>query len=299
VLAPRSPTLASTLSQSAAAESSSLLRIVAFVTASVLGHVVIAAAMPDDFSTGSAGSAADFPPPSFPTPPSDQAVFFDVPEPEPEPVVEEVEPPVEEPLELPEEPPPPVRTARVVDEPEEAPEPPPTASPEAPNDEPPGGDTEATDGASAETGDLQGTVVSTEGGLAVDRRAGSGQDGAAQGTVRRGSGSSEPTPEPTIDRRALTQGWMIEVHRAIGRASYTRSLLRAQLEGRVVVALLVDAEGRVHGVRVARSSGEPMLDEAALEQLSQHRQVPAPPSALSWQPREIQLPIVFELRDRG
>jgi protein TonB len=288
VLAPRSSTLASTLSPSAAAESSSLLRIVAFVTASVLGHVVIAAAMPDDL-----------PPPSFPTPPSDQAVFFDVPEPEPEPVVEEVEPPVEEPLELPEEPPPPVRTARVVDEPEEAPEPPPTASPEAPNDEPPGGDTEATDGATAETGDLQGTVVHTEGGLAVDRRAGSGQDGAARGTVRRGSGSPEPTPEPTIDRRALTQGWMIEVHRAIGRASYTRSLLRAQLEGRVVVALLVDAEGRVHGVRVARSSGEPMLDEAALEQLSQHRQVPPPPSALSWQPREIQLPIVFELRDRG
>lgn len=289
MLAPRSSTLTSTLSPSAAAESSSLLRIAAFVTASVLGHVVIAGAMPDDL-----------PPPSFPTPPSDQAVFFDVPEPEPEPVVEEVEPPVEEPpLELPEEPPPPMRTARVVDEPEEAPEPPPTASPEAPNDEPPGGDTEAADGASAETGDLQGTVVHTEGGLAVDRRAGSGQDGAARGTVRRGSGSPEPTPAPTIDRRALTQGWMIEVHRAIGRASYTRSLLRAQLEGRVVVALLVDAEGRVHGVRVARSSGEPMLDEAALEQLSQHRQVPPPPSALSWQPREIQLPIVFELRDRG
>jgi protein TonB len=285
VLAPRSPTLTSALSPSATAESSSLLRIVAFVTASVLGHVVLAGAMPDDF-----------PPPSFPTPPRDQAVFFDVPEPEPEPVVEE--PPVEEPLELPEEPPP-VPAARVVDEPEEAPEPPPTASPEASTDEPPGGDTEAAESASAETGDLQGTVVHTEGGLAVDRQAGSGQDGAARGTVRRGSGSPEPTPEPTIDRRALTQGWMIEVHRAIGRASYTRSLLRAQLEGRVVVALLVDAEGRVHGVRVARSSGEPMLDEAALEQLSQHRQVPPPPSALSWQPREIQLPIVFELRDRG
>ena len=287
MLAPRSSTLTSPLSSSTAAESSSPLRIVVFVTASVLGHVVIAGAMPNDL-----------PPPSFPTPPSHPAVFFDLPEPEPEPVVEEVEPPVEEPLELPEEPPP-VRTARVVDEPEEAPEPPPTASPEAPTDEPPGGDSEATDDASAETGDLQGTVVHTEGGLAVDRRAGSGQDGAAQGTVRRGSGAPAPTPAPTIDRRALTQGWMIEVHRAIGRASYTRSLLRAQLEGRVVVALLVDAEGRVHGVRVARSSGEPLLDEAALEQLSQHRQVPPPPSVLAWQPREIQLPIVFELRERG
>ena len=155
MLAPRSPTLTSALSPSATAESSSLLRIVAFVTASVLGHVVLAGAMPDDF-----------PPPSFPTPPRDQAVFFDVPEPEPEPVVEE--PPVEEPLELPEEPPP-VPAARVVDEPEEAPEPPPTASPEASTDEPPGGDTEAAESASAETGDLQGTVVHTEGGLAVDR----------------------------------------------------------------------------------------------------------------------------------
>lgn len=288
MLSPRGSTLTRTLSESEPSDAASTLRIVAFVTASVLGHVVVAGAMP-----------SDFPPPSFPTPPSQQAVFLDL-EPEPEPPIEEPaieEAPVEEPLVLPEEAPP-IRTARVV---EQAPEePPPTAAPEAPeSDAPPGGDPEATSDATSETGDVQGTVVSTEGGLAVDRRAGSGQDGAAQGTLRRGSGSPEPTPSPTIDRRALTQGWMVEVHRAIGRATYTRSLLRAQIEGRVVVALLVDAEGRVHGVRVARSSGEPMLDEAALEQLSHHRVVPPPPAELTWSPREIQLPIVFELRDRG
>lgn len=291
MLSPRGSILTRTLPESEPSDAASTLRIVAFVTASVLGHVVVAGAMP-----------SDIPPPSFPTPPSQQAVFFDLDEPEPEPPIEEpaieepVEEPVEEPLILPEEAPP-IRTARVVEQPAE--EPPPTAAPEAPTDAPPGGDPEATTDATAEAGDLQGTVVSTEGGLAVDRRAGSGQDGAAQGTVRRGSGSPEPTPAPTIDRRALTQGWMVEVHRAIGRATYTRSLLRAQLEGRVVVALLVDAEGRVHGVRVARSSGEPMLDEAALEQLSHHRVVPPPPAELTWRPREIQLPIVFELRDRG
>ncbi|MCB9616731.1 MAG: hypothetical protein H6722_30205 [Sandaracinus sp.] len=120
-------------------------------------------------------------------------------------------------------------------------------------------------------------MQSTEGGLAVDRAAGRGQDGAAQGTLRRGSGSLERTPTPTIDRRALTQAWMIEVHRAIGRATYTRSLLRAELEGPRRGRLARRRRGPRPGVRVARSSGEPMLDEAALQQLSRHTQVPAPP----------------------
>ncbi|MEZ4253106.1 MAG: energy transducer TonB [Polyangiales bacterium] len=290
MVAPRSPALEGrTVVASAPSESSTTLHVLAFVTASVLGHVAFAAVMPDEFEL-----------PPIEEPPRELAVFFEVDEPEPEPPQPEVVPePEEEPLELPEEAPePPPVVRRVVEEPEPEQTPPP-AAPEAPNEEPSGGDPEASDDASSETGDAQGTVQSTEGGLAVDRAAGRGQDGAAQGTLRRGSGSPEPTPTPTIDRRALTQAWMIEVHRAIGRATYTRSLLRAELEGRVVVALLVDAEGRVQGVRVARSSGEPMLDEAALQQLSRHTQVPAPPAELSWRPREIQLPIVFELRDRG
>jgi protein TonB len=269
------------------------LRVFAFVTASLVGHVAFAAVMPEHFEL-----------PPVPEPPTAAAVFFDVETPEPEappeePVVEE------EPLELPPDPPtapsPPVRRLVDVDAPEptRATEPPRDEPMDQPTDQPPGGDPEATDEARGETGEPQGTVVSTEGGLTVDRVAGSGQDGAAHGTLRRGSGTIDAPPPPTVDRRALARTWMIEVHRAIGRAIYTRSLLRAELEGRVVVALLVDAEGRVRNVRVARSSGEPMLDEAALEQLSRHERVPTPPAELAWRPREIQLPIVFELRERG
>lgn len=263
------------------------LRVLAFVTASIAGHVAFAAAMPEHFEL-----------PPVPEPPTAAAVFFDVETPEPEAPPEE--PIVEEaPLELPPDPPPAPTPAvrRVVDAPEPAGASDPTR--DEPTDQPPGGDPEATDEAQGETGEPQGTVVSTEGGLTVDRAAGSGQDGAAHGTLRRGSGTADAPPPPTVDRRALAQTWMIEVHRAIGRAIYTRSLLRAELEGRVVVALLVDAEGRVRNVRVARSSGEPMLDEAALEQLSRHERVPTPPAELAWRPREIQLPIVFELRERG
>lgn len=276
------------LSTSAPSETSALLRVGAFVAASVLSHLAFAAVMPDDVGL-----------PPLREAPEDLAIFFEAEEPEPEaPVVEPVEeePLEEEPIEEPEEPP--VRTTRVVPEP--PPEPEATQAPEVESDEPPGGDPEATDEASAESGDLQGSVVSTEGGLAVDRVAGSGRDGAARGTVRRGSGVPEPTPtEPTVDRRALVRAWMVEVHRAVGRATYTRSLLRAELEGRVVIALLVDAEGRIQRVRVERTSGQPLLDEAALEQVSRFERVPPPPSELAWQPREIRLPIVYELRDRG
>ena len=92
---------------------------------------------------------------------------------------------------------------------------------------------------------------------------------------------------------------MVEVHHAVGRATYTRSLLRAELEGRVVIALLIDADGRIQRVRIDRTSGQPLLDEAALEQVSRFERVPPPPAELAWQPREIRLPIVYELRDRG
>lgn len=277
------------------AEPATSLHVVAFVVASVLGHVVFAYAMPDQS-------------PRAPLPPRQQAILlpFEVPEPrpEPEPIVEEAAPEPEPEPEVQPEPDPvrPVRVREAEPEPEATP---PEPAPEAatPSEEPPGGDPEATSDASAESGELQGTVVSTEGGLLVDRAAGSGRMGAARGTIRRGAGGSggegaADVPTPSIDRRALLRTWMASVQRTIGRADYTRALYRAQLEGRVVLALLIDADGRVRGVRVHESSGQPLLDDAALEQARRYDSVPPPPSELSWQPREIRLPIVYELRTR-
>lgn len=250
-----------------------------FVAASVLGHVVVAYAMPSA------------PPPA---PSAEPLVFmgmFDVPEPEPEPepaeveAIEEIEPePEVAPEPIPQRP-------RVTEEPEPTPEEPPAeveeteANPEA--------NPEASEAGPGETTeDAGGTVNSTEGGLAVDRAAGSGRDIGPGGG---GRAAPAPAPAPTIDRRALVRAYLRQVQRAIGSPQYTRSLLRAQVEGSVMLTLTVGPSGELMGVRVRRSSGEPLIDDAALAHVRAFRSVPEPPSELDW-PRDISLPIRYRLQ---
>ncbi|HJL32752.1 MAG TPA: TonB family protein, partial [Polyangiaceae bacterium LLY-WYZ-15_(1-7)] len=159
-------------------------------------------------------------------------------------------------------------------------------------------DPDAPEDASDPAGDPQGSVsTSTEGGLAVARPAGSGRDGAARGTRRAGEGGGAE-PAPAVDRRALIRAYMVRVQRALGAPRYTRSLLRAGLAGSVLVALRIDPAGHVLGVRVHRSSGEPLLDEAALAHARATAEVPAPPEALRWTTREVVLPVRYVLRQR-
>ena len=132
------------------------------------------------------------------------------------------------------------------------------------------------------------TVASSAGGLAVDRAAGAGNAGAAQGALRR--------RRPAVDRRALTRGWMREAQRALGRPATPRALQRTGLEGTPMVAFRVDEQGNILGVRLARSSGHELVDQAALMFARSRRQVPAPPDALSWVTREITLPIVYRVQ---
>ncbi len=239
----------------------------AFVVASVLGHVLIAGAMPSE-----GGPVFQSPEPVF-------MGMFEMPEPEPEPELEEVEE-IEEIIEAPPPPPAPVRVRPEVSEPR-----PEAAEAETETTEEVG-DPLATEAASHEAA---GSVVSTEGGLTVDRPAGHGGEGG-----RLGPGRAAPAPPP-VDRRAVIQAYLREVQRALGAPRYTRSLLRAQLEGTVMVSLRIDPEGRVLGVRVRTESGEPLLDDAALAHVQRVPVVPEPPEVLAWQTREIALPIRYRL----
>lgn len=249
-------------------------RIALFVVASLLGHTALTTILPHYVPTVS-------------PPPNEPVAFTLVPlndEPAPDPVVEEEPPP-----DLPE---PPRRVVRVA---REAPSEPQEVSTDQTADETPevAGDTNANDEASDAAGDAQGTVNAvSEGGLNVGRPAGAGNDGAAQGTQRRGD------PAPAIDRRALIQRYLREVQRSLGAPTETRALQRAGLEGVVMVALRVDPAGHVLGVRVRRSSGLELLDEAALAHVRQHAEVPAPPEALDWVTREITLPVRYQTRRR-
>ena len=234
-----------------------------FVIASVVVHVGLVAAAPS-----LPLFAAELP--------EHELVYMDLapeaPEVEATPIPEE-EPVVEEPEPVPEAPAP-------VEEPEPA--------DETPIEEP----SEASDTSLAETAqggaEAAETVASSEGGLAVDRAAGSGREGAAHGATR--TEPLEPNPN------ALRQ-WRLSAMRALGRPEPTLALRRTGQEGIAWVAFQIDEAGQVVAVRLYRSSGHELVDEAALAFARSRHALPRPPAP--WNLRWVRLPIRYRAEPRG
>ena len=68
------------------------------------------------------------------------------------------------------------------------------------------------------------------------------------------------------------------------------------MEGEVVVAFSLDRQGALLDARVVQSSGEPALDEAALELLSDAAPFPSLPDELGTDRYTVELPIAYTLR---
>lgn len=146
-----------------------------------------------------------------------------------------------------------------------------------------------------------GTVNSTDGGMATDRVAGTGEMGSAQGELG-GTGTRPeiaapaPAPEPQINRRALARSYVRRVRAQIGSPAYPRAARRRHLQGTVLVGIRIDRHGNVASVRVKESSGHSVLDAAALARYEAVDTVVAPPEELAWRTREVTLPVTFALR---
>ena len=121
-------------------------------------------------------------------------------------------------------------------------------------------------------------------------------EGATQAHGDDGSTSASASgPGPNLD--ALLHAWVEEVSAAVHRTwRYPRSARRAGLQGEVVLEFRVDGRGRIHDVRVARSSGHRLLDEAAVAAVEQIASVPPPPPVLAWGDRLVRVPFVYALR---
>ena len=82
-----------------------------------------------------------------------------------------------------------------------------------------------------------------------------------------------------------------------GRVGYPLAARRAHLEGVVVLRMRLAADGRVLGVRMSRSSGHSVLDEAALASVSEIDALAAPPDGVPWdEARELPVPIRFRIQ---
>ncbi len=119
---------------------------------------------------------------------------------------------------------------------------------------------------------------------------GSRREGSTQMAARRGL-------EGGTDLRGLAAGYLASLGRFIARSQhYPSAARRAEMEGTVLLDLAIDGSGRILGTRVRRSSGYPLLDEAATASVAALGQLPAPPGALGWTKRALTLPIVYQLR---
>ncbi|PWK61631.1 energy transducer TonB family protein [Roseicyclus mahoneyensis] len=111
-------------------------------------------------------------------------------------------------------------------------------------------------------------------------------NGAAQGA------SPAPTQAPATlsaaDRQSLMAQWGGQIMARIERA---RPRVRAS--GQVVLALQVSRSGQLAGLSVARSSGDPALDEAAMTAVRRAGSFPAAPAGLTETSYGFSLPIRF------
>ena len=141
-----------------------------------------------------------------------------------------------------------------------------------------------------------------EDGEAEDGEAEEGEAGARPP----GDGPSSPAPEPQSRAAGLSpaptppppspepshQTWAAAVGSQLSRGlRYPRDAEEDGVEGVALVRLHVEADGRVTSVELARSSGDPRLDEAALARARALQRLPRPPHDA----RVIDVPVRFRL----
>ena len=147
---------------------------------------------------------------------------------------------------------------------------------------------DAGSGPSAEAGrsPLAGGAARGEGEVRGD--AGSSVGGAPEVALALGTGGGAVPPEygPYLQRfRRHVQESLV----------YPLAARRQSLRGTVELDVALDPSGRVRDVRVARSSGAGILDDAAVDILRRLDPLPLPES-LPRRPLLIRLPLVFDLR---
>lgn len=106
-----------------------------------------------------------------------------------------------------------------------------------------------------------------------------------------------PTPAERPRPGESEGAYLAEVQRAVARAQvYPEEARRARKTGTAVIAFVVQSNGRISGARLARSSGDPALDRAALAAVGRLGRVRPIPAAFGRSTWALQVPIRFALR---
>ncbi len=109
--------------------------------------------------------------------------------------------------------------------------------------------------------------------------------------------SALATPRPPVYEDVRGRRIRTHLDRAL-RASFQYPLIaqRQGWQGEVRIALTIRADGLLDNIRVSRSSGYPVLDDAAMESVRQIRAIPQAIAALDGKTIDLVLPVRYELR---
>lgn len=104
-----------------------------------------------------------------------------------------------------------------------------------------------------------------------------------------------PLPRLKSPRSTVATSWQEAVRQQLQRRQklgifYPPEAISRGLEGEALVLMILDPSGQIVASRIEQSSGHPILDEAALQNVRALSSIPADA------PREIVLPVRFRLR---
>lgn len=103
---------------------------------------------------------------------------------------------------------------------------------------------------------------------------------------------------PRQQRKSIEVDYLRRLQAAIGRHKrYPRLSRRRNEEGRVMLSLLITAEGRFRDIQVDQSSGYQRLDQAAIKTLHRIQNFEPLPTELGRLDWLIRVPLVFRLGD--
>ena len=83
-------------------------------------------------------------------------------------------------------------------------------------------------------------------------------------------GIQEPTQPALAEPEPVITGAAVDPRHPLSQPEYPPSAVRSGEEGKLALQVLVGADGRVVDVKVARSSGSPRLDQAAVSEARSH-----------------------------
>ncbi|UUP15980.1 energy transducer TonB family protein [Nitratireductor thuwali] len=114
------------------------------------------------------------------------------------------------------------------------------------------------------------------------------------GQARSGASGGEQTARATRQGNAAVSNYPGKVVSKLRRAlRYPRQAKRDGLRGEVHVAFTISSGGGVTGIRIVRSSGSPVLDQAAVETVRRAAPFPAIPSAAGRTNWPFTVPLAF------